>query len=511
MSTDLIKGWKTLEMKGIKFDPLKHIAPNELTADQTKIIDGVKKILEGNLAGDVKVFGGKVNEGELKQLQEKIKKELEGPDFKDITKKMDKVVEGWLAAWKKAMAKTCIAFLPVKDMPFAHVTFLSAPMVLEDKKGKMEFEVVDESLVYCAEIACVVNRCVLYAKVAKDKPLFAPLIGEIDLGGFKMDPNQKGPYSQNMAYILALLESLDSTSSKNNVTRYDSQYQRHGEPICDYFMKDEELCKATDKLTSSLDTKRISSGAAVCATVVPLSSFSIVMVHNEKLAYSDAFEAFLKLSASCFDSPHVRKPGANVQMAEQMTAGAPRPPGGTGVPGLMPTAPGAPPASNLPVWTEEDLAKESQTRGDPTAGMATWTEEDLAEDAKKRGLPANLEYWSEEELDKDRDKGHTVDIPEWKEEELPACPKCGYTVRKGWDTCPVCEAPLTGVEAPAKPAAKPAAKPTPQPAPQPAAKPAAKPTPQPATKPAEKPATKHANAAPKPATKPAAQPGKEEE
>ncbi len=507
MSTDLIKGWKTLVTKGIKFDPLKHIAPNELSADQTKIIDGVKKILEGNINGDVKVFGGKINEGELKQLQDKIKKEMEAPDFKDISKKMDKVIEGWLGAWKKAIAKTCIAFIPVKDMPFAHVTFMSTPMVLEDKKGKMEFELVDESMVYCAEIACVVNRCVLYAKIAKDKPLFAPLIGEIDLGGFKLDPNQKGPYSQNMAYVLALLESLDSTSSKNNVTRYDSQYQRHGEPICDYFMKDEELCKATDKITSALETKRISSGAAVCATVVPMSNFSLVLVHNEKLSYSDPFEAFLKLSAACFDSPHVRKPGANVAQADQMTAAAGQPPAGTGVPGLMSGAPRGPPAPNLPVWTEAELEKEAQTRGDPTAGMATWTEADLAEDAKKRGLPANLEYWSEADLDKDREKGHTVDIPEWKEEELPTCPKCGYAIRRGWDTCPACDTPLTGTEVPAKPAEKPEAKP----APQPAAKPAAKPAPQPAAKPPAKPAAAAPKPAAKPVQKPATQPQKPEE
>src|SRR4030042_2055512 len=194
-SPDLIKGWKTLVMKGVKFDGLKHLVPNELTPDQSKIIDGVKKILEGNLVGDVKVFGGKINEGEVTQLQEKIKKELEGPDFKDIGKKMEKVVENWLDVCKKAIAKTCVAFFPVKDMPFANVTFLSAPMVMEDKKGKMEFEIVEESIVFCAEIACVVNRCVLYAKVSKDKPLFAPLIGEIDLGGFTLDPNQKGPLS----------------------------------------------------------------------------------------------------------------------------------------------------------------------------------------------------------------------------------------------------------------------------------------------------------------------------
>ncbi len=29
-------------------------------------------------------------------------------------------------------------------------------------------------------------------------------------------------------------------------------------------------------------------------------------------------------------------------------------------------------------------------------------------------------------------------------------PKCGYTCRKGWDECPVCNSSLAGVEPPAK-------------------------------------------------------------
>ena len=449
MSTELIKGWKTLTQK-IKFDRVAHLAADELTDDQTKIIDAVKKIIQENIAGDVKVFGGKVNEEEITKLQEEIKKELAADEFKSIAKKMDKVVENWIDVWKKAVEQTCVAFLPVKDMPFPNVTFVNAPMVLEDKKGKMQFELHEDSILFCVEIACVVNRTVLYAKVPKEEPLFAPLIGEIDFGDFKLDADQKGSLSQNLAYIFTLADSLDSTSSKNNVTRYDAQYQRHGEPICDFFMKDEELMKAMVKITSALDSKRVSSGAAVCCTVVQGNNNSIVLVHSEKQEYEEAFSACLKLSAACYDSPQVRKPSAATEMAEEMTAAAPRPPGGTGVPGLMPTAPAGPAAPSLPVWTEEELEKESATRGDPTAGMAMWSESELEEDAKKRGLPTNMEYWTEEDLEKEQTKSHTLDIPEWKEEELPTCPNCGYAVRKGWDTCPVCSSPLGGDSAPAK-------------------------------------------------------------
>ncbi|MHA1728566.1 MAG: hypothetical protein ACTSWY_07520, partial [Promethearchaeota archaeon] len=81
-----------------------------------------------------------------------------------------------------------------------------------------------------------------------------------------------------------------------------------------------------------------------------------------------------------------------------------------------------PAATNLPVWTEEDLAEEAKKRGPAATNLPVWTEEDLVEETKKR-------------------KGGS--IPKWEEdEELFNCPKCGYKCRPGWKECPGCGAEI---------------------------------------------------------------------
>jgi len=55
-----------------------------------------------------------------------------------------------------------------------------------------------------------------------------------------------------------------------------------------------------------------------------------------------------------------------------------------------------------------------------------------------------MELWDEEslaELAKKRQGG--LDIPEWEENKnLSECKKCGYSLRAGWNKCPVCETPV---------------------------------------------------------------------
>ena len=141
----------------------------------------------------------------------------------------------------------------------------------------------------------------------------------------------------------------------------------------------------------------------MCATVVPTNTVSVVLVHSEKNDYSESFRSIVKIS------------GKLLRIASSSSTKCSR--GDRGWNGLVvvPNLPGGlghqalcqPPlllvGRNLPVWTEEELEKESATRGDPSAGMVMWTEAELEEDAKKHGFQTNLEFWTEEELEKERE------------------------------------------------------------------------------------------------------------
>jgi hypothetical protein len=77
---------------------------------------------------------------------------------------------------------------------------------------------------------------------------------------------------------------------------------------------------------------------------------------------------------------------------------------------------------NMEVWTEEDLIKE--TAGRTGVNLPTWTEEELEEESKRKS-------------------GSGFSAPDWKPDEgLIKCPKCEYTCKPDWGSCPMCDTPL---------------------------------------------------------------------
>jgi len=142
-------------------------------------------------------------------------------------------------------------------------------------------------------------------------------------------------------------------------------------------------------------------------------------------------------------------------------------PSGPGVGGLMappgrPALPGGsvrtPGGQDIKVWTADELAQDAQSRpaGGVPPGMATWSEEDLAKVAAERGsgIPEGMEVWSEEELEKlaKSRQGGGLNIPEWKpDDSLLECSNCQAALRKGWDSCPICDTPVGSAKPPAKP------------------------------------------------------------
>jgi len=262
-----------------------------------------------------------------------------------------------------------------------------------------------------------------------EEPLFAQLMGDLDLVDYKLEDSDKSPKSQIYPYVSAIITSLDSPATRSQLGKYHEGYQRHGEPICDFLMNKKDLLAAMEKLNSGLESNRIKADIAITAIAIPLPSdkTSLVLVTDEgkdSSKFSRCFEGVLRFSAACCEAP-------SINTAEQQQTTAIRTPGG----------------QELKEWTAEDLAKEAQKRGTAIpSGLEEWSEEDLTKLAEERGggLPEGIEVWTEEELEElSRKRQGGLDIPEWKpDQELAECSKCGYSLRKGWSECPICGTPI---------------------------------------------------------------------
>lgn len=414
----------------LEFDPSEYLVSSdehELTASQKKIIDDATTIMKDNIVGEIKTFGGnlKINEDKFKELEKKANEELENEEYVDIKKDL----KSYVKKLRELIEKTCVAIIPVREMPWVDVLFRTVPRITYDKK----VELLDNAIAYYGEIKCVISRPTIFGKMKDEKPLFAPIMGALDLGGYKLDDSQKGPKSQIYYYINALINSLDSTITRNHLAKYHEGYQRHGDPICDFLMKDNELMNSMEAISSGIESSRLRSDIAVYGIAIPHISdkTTLLLVTDEGKdpnRYSRCFEALLRFSAECCNVP-TQQPQAPGQILPPQN-------------GTVRTSGG----QELKTWTAEELAEEAQKRMSSQPDMPSWSEEDLAKFAAERGtgLPEGMEVWTEEELQelaKKRQGG--LDIPEWKiDESMKECAKCGYSLRPGWSRCPVCETPV---------------------------------------------------------------------
>jgi hypothetical protein len=339
--------------QGLEIDLSKYLVPNELSTEQDKIFSKAKETLEKNLNGEIKKFGGKVKEEEFKKIEDELNKRLNDESYKDERKNLEKIVTKWIELKKSQINNFLFAIFPLKEMPFPLCSFMTIPRITwtKDKLDKMSLNT--NGIAFAGEILALVTRTTLYGRPMKNSPLFAPHIGPLDLAGYKPDPNEKGSKSENPRFIFEIIESLDRKTTQNHVTRYDDQYERHGEPICDFLMKDEDLMKTLSNLTSAMDSKRQSSNAAIPAIVLTLINTSLVIVTEESTSkdkYDICFESLIKLSAACYETPGVKKGAANAAQATAMTQAAQaQTPPGMGVGAMVPQGgPSAPPGSGMP-------------------------------------------------------------------------------------------------------------------------------------------------------------------
>lgn len=431
-------------IKSSDFDVNNYLVFNELNKEQQKIIDNAISILKENTIDEVKVFGGNIekNEEKLEKLKDNIKKELEKEEYNEVKNDLEKLINSYVKNFQLLIPMGCGAIIPVKQLPFVEVYFRTIPRIMVDNEKPEKISINDNSISYYAEIKCIIPRITLFGKIKDADPLFAPLIGDLDLGDFNPEKSEhKGSMIENYSYITELISSMDKDTTKNNLTRYHEQYQRHGEPICDFLLKDKELIDAMEKLSSATESKRTSSPVSICAIAVPSmqDGSTIVVVQDESKsvnAFATCFEALLRFSALCYEAPSTKKP------SEVSTGPTPPTQAGQAI---------GPGGQRLEVWTREDLVKDAAERGLGTGlppNMELWTEEQLLDIAKSRtDLGVNLPEWSEEELEKlAKSRQGTLNIPEWKDtKDIIPCPQCSYGCRSGWSECPVCGSKLISV------------------------------------------------------------------
>ena len=424
-------------INSLEFDVSDYLV-EELTELQNEIVNNATLILKDNIVGDLKSYGGSVkkNEDKFKEFIKKAEDELEKDKYKEIKKKL----KDYLKKLSELIIKTCVVIIPVKELPWVDVIFRTIPRISYDDKVLL----IDNAIAYYGEIKCFVGRTTIYGKIKGQEPLFAPLTGNINLGGYKLDDTQKEPKSHIFPYMSAIINSLDSTITKNQLSKYHEEFQRHGDPIADILNKNNDLIDSMGKITTAIESERSKSDTAVCSIIVPLPSEkkSIVLISDEgkeQSRFGNCFEALLKLSASScqIPAPAPQQPASGGQ-APIGPAGGVRTPGG----------------QQLKTWTAEELASEAQKRLATQPNLPTWNEDDLLKLAEKRGsgIPDGMEVWKEEDLQDLAEKRRRggLNIPEWKpDQDMTECASCGYGLRPGWTKCPVCDA-IVGEEPPEK-------------------------------------------------------------
>ncbi|MFW9989111.1 MAG: hypothetical protein ACFFC3_10680 [Candidatus Odinarchaeota archaeon] len=414
----------------LEFDPLEYLVSSEeqqLLEIQKKVIENATIIMKENIIGEIKAFGGNVNKNEekFKELEKKVENILKKEEFEDIKKEL----KNYTKKLRELIEKTCVAIIPIKEMPWMDVLFRTIPRIIFDEK----LELLDNAIAYYGEVKCVLSRPIVFGKMKNEKPLFAPIMETIDLGGFKLDETQKEPKTQNYSYISAIIDSFDSTVNKNHLAKYHEGYQRHGNPICDFLMNNNELMNSLERISSGIESGRISSHIALYSIAIPQNAdkTTLVLVTDEGKdpnKYSRCFEALLRFSAEICNVPSQQSRAPNQAVPQQN--GGVRTPGG----------------QELKTWTAEELTQEAQKRMASQSNMPTWTEEELTKFASERGagLPEGMEVWTEDELQElARKRQGGLDIPEWKvDDKMKECLKCGYSLRPGWSRCPVCDTPV---------------------------------------------------------------------
>lgn len=416
----------------------------KLNEYQVKILEKASEILKLNTVGEIMKLGGNVekNEDKLKEITQKFETELKKEKYGDQKKELKNFLKSYMKLLRQKISRTCMGKIPVKEMPIIDVHFSTLPYIsLQDQKPQL----FDDIIFYAGEIQCSLPRGIIYGRIKSVEPLFAPVMDNIEeLTSGKEHPEQDAQYDLH-SYLEQIANKLDSIEFKGFLLNFHENFERRGDPLCDYLNKNEDLLHSMNKLTTSTETHRKESDIAINAVIIPQSSRNKAMVlvtneSSEENRFEDCFEGLLKFSAICCQA--VNNLNLDSQKEESSTIASQvvsddnnvaRTPGG----------------QEINVWTQEELIEEASKRheNDPSSGMDVWTEEELSELSKQRGtgIPEDMEVWDKEALRKlaeERKKGG-LNIPKWKQDEtLKECSQCGYALQANWKICPICKKPV---------------------------------------------------------------------
>ena len=132
----------------------------ELSDSQNKLIDDATFILQDNIVGDIKKFGGSLlkNKEKFDNFIKKAETELQKEDYKDHIKELKNLFKDYIKKLQEFIAKTVIAVIPVKELPWIDVVFRSVPRIVTDNK---KVELLDNAIAYYGEIKCLISRTCL--------------------------------------------------------------------------------------------------------------------------------------------------------------------------------------------------------------------------------------------------------------------------------------------------------------------------------------------------------------
>ena len=119
----------------LEFDPADYLVSgeeHELTDFQKKMIESATSIMKDNIMGEIKSFGGnlKVNDEKFKELENRANEELQNEEYDDIKKEL----KNYTKKLRELIEKTCVVIIPVKEMPWVDVLFLTVTRITFDKK-----------------------------------------------------------------------------------------------------------------------------------------------------------------------------------------------------------------------------------------------------------------------------------------------------------------------------------------------------------------------------------------
>jgi hypothetical protein len=420
----------------------------ELSQFQKENIKKAISILEKNIVGEVKYFKGDLSQSseKLEKFIEDFKNNLESEEDEEYREALQNLSKKYIKVLKELIEKTCYAIIPVKEMPWKDVLFRTVPKIeFIDEK----IQIYDNIISFYGEIDTTISKTTIFGKIKNEKPLFAPVMGdiELDIDQSRENIEQGTKKVYNFSYTNAIINALETKSIQTHLTRYHEGYQRHGEPICDFLMNKNDLMTAMNNLISGIESGRLKTTAAVCAIALPdkEQNNTIILTLDERDTlekFEKCFEAVLRFSAACYEAPQAemissapQEASLGSQPTSAQEGGAMRTPGG----------------QELKVWTAQELAEEAEKRKTSSLpeGVEAWNEEDLKKltEQRNKGIPEGMEVWSEEELQElaKKRQGGGLDIPEWKpDEDMIDCPNCGYTLRKDWAKdneirCPHCD------------------------------------------------------------------------